>query len=81
VATTYLLALAALGAFWVMLGTNAQARLSRGRLLKDPSPTVRRAGRMWRPVLVGCVGGTGSGWLLPRQRYVKTPRSGLGTRR
>lgn len=38
-----------LAAFWALLGTNAQARLSRERLLADEDPLVAEAGRLWKP--------------------------------
>jgi hypothetical protein len=36
-------------AFWALVGTNAQARLAKGKLLADSDPLVAEAGRLWRP--------------------------------
>lgn len=43
---TVLFAAAALAA---LVGTNGQARLSRGRLLTDPDPLIVEAGHLWTP--------------------------------
>jgi hypothetical protein len=39
----------AIAAMLALVGTNAQARLSRGRLLADEDPLVAEAGRLWTP--------------------------------
>ena len=39
----------AVAACFALIGTNAQARLSRGRLLADDDPLIAEAGRTWTP--------------------------------
>jgi hypothetical protein len=39
----------AIAALLALAGTNAQARLSRGRLLADEDPLIAEAGRLWTP--------------------------------
>jgi hypothetical protein len=40
----------AVASIWALIGTNAQAALSRERLLTDPDEAIARAGRLWHPM-------------------------------
>lgn len=39
----------AIASIWALMGTNAQARIARDRLLEDPDGAIVLAGRLWRP--------------------------------
>lgn len=45
----FVLVLAAAGALFGLMGTNAQAAIAKRKLLADTNPLVARAGRLYRP--------------------------------